>query len=161
MLNISHTKSTLVGDEFIRGVGGYQRKRVSIAETMTTRARVQSWDNSTRGLDVSTPLDFVKGLTDVLGRITFVSLHQPGEGIYDPLDQLMVHDHGRQVHFGPPPEARACFEELGFEFLPKGSNRFRPFPDFVSAKNSGFSVDRTFPEYVVHIYPVSHVALVP
>jgi ABC-type multidrug transport system ATPase subunit len=77
MLNISHTKQTLVGDEFVRGVSGGERKRVSIAEMMATRARVQCWDNSTRGLDASTALDFVKSLrvmTDVLGQTTFVTL---------------------------------------------------------------------------------------
>ncbi|KAJ3738065.1 P-loop containing nucleoside triphosphate hydrolase protein [Lentinula raphanica] len=77
MLNITHTRRTLVGDEFVRGVSGGERKRVSIAEMMTTRARVQSWDNSTRGLDASTALDFVKSLrvmTDILGQTTFVTL---------------------------------------------------------------------------------------
>jgi ATP-binding cassette, subfamily G (WHITE), member 2, SNQ2 len=76
-LNISHTADTLVGDAFIRGVSGGERKRVSIAEMMATRARVQCWDNATRGLDASTALDFVKGLrvmTDVLGQTTFVTL---------------------------------------------------------------------------------------
>ena len=70
MLNISHTKSTLVDNEFVPGVSGGEWKRVSIAEMMATRARVQSWDNSTRGLDASTALGFVKALrimTDVLG----------------------------------------------------------------------------------------------
>ncbi|KAF7337580.1 Pleiotropic drug resistance ABC transporter protein [Mycena sanguinolenta] len=84
MLNIQHTKQTLVGDEFVRGVSGGERKRVSIAEMMTTRARVQAWDNSTRGLDASTALDFVKCLrimTDVLGQTTFVTLYQAGEGM--------------------------------------------------------------------------------
>lgn len=77
MLNITHTSETLVGDEFVRGVSGGERKRVSIAEMMATRARVQCWDNSTRGLDASTALDFAKSLrvmTDVLGQTTFVSL---------------------------------------------------------------------------------------
>jgi len=129
MLNISHTKSTLVGDEFVRGVSGGERKRVSIAEMMTTRARVQSWDNSTRGLDASTALDFVKGLrimTDILGQTTFVTLYQAGEGIYDLFDKVMVLDHGRQVYFGPPSEARAYFEELGFKPLPRQST-----PDYL------------------------------
>ena len=77
MLNISHTTQTLVGDEFVRGVSGGERKRVSIAEMMATRARVQCWDNSTRGLDASTALDFIRSLrlmTDVLGQTTFVTL---------------------------------------------------------------------------------------
>ncbi|KAF8215759.1 pleiotropic drug resistance ABC transporter [Mycena galopus ATCC 62051] len=124
MLNILHTKQTLVGDEFVRGVSGGERKRVSIAEMMATRARVQAWDNSTRGLDASTALDFVKCLrimTDVLGQTTFVTLYQAGEGIYDLFDKVMVLDEGRQVFFGPPTEARAYFEQLGYQTLPRQS----------------------------------------
>ncbi|KAJ7687385.1 ABC-2 type transporter-domain-containing protein [Mycena rosella] len=124
MLNISHTKQTLVGDEFVRGVSGGERKRVSIAEMMATRARVQAWDNSTRGLDASTALDFVKCLrimTDVLGQTTFVTLYQAGEGIYDLFDKVMVMSEGRQVFFGPPSEARAYFEALGYKALPRQS----------------------------------------
>ncbi|KAI0031252.1 ABC-2 type transporter-domain-containing protein [Vararia minispora EC-137] len=124
MLNIPHTANTLVGDEFVRGVSGGERKRVSISEMMATRARVQCWDNSTRGLDASTALDFVKGLrvmTDVLGQTTFVSLYQAGEGIYDLFDKVMVLDHGRQVYFGSPSAARGYFETLGFRSLPRQS----------------------------------------
>ena len=124
MLNISHTAQTLVGDAFVRGVSGGERKRVSIAEMMTTRARVQSWDNSTRGLDASTALDLVKSLrimTDVLGQTTFVSLYQAGEGIYDLFDKVLVIDKGRQVYFGPASEARSYFEGLGYKSLPRQS----------------------------------------
>ncbi|KAJ7750194.1 P-loop containing nucleoside triphosphate hydrolase protein [Mycena metata] len=124
MLNISHTKSTLVGDEFVRGVSGGERKRVSIAEMMATRARVQAWDNSTRGLDAATALDFVKSLrimTDVLGQTTFVTLYQAGEGIYNLFDKVMVLSEGRQVFFGPPSEARGYFEGIGYQPLPRQS----------------------------------------
>lgn len=124
MLNMSHTENTLVGDEFVRGVSGGERKRVSIAEMMATRARVQCWDNSTRGLDASTALDFVKSLrvmTDVLGQTTFVTLYQAGEGIYDLFDKVLVIDQGRQVYFGPPTSARKYFEGLGYKALPRQS----------------------------------------
>ena len=80
MLNISHTANTYVGDAFVRGVSGGERKRVSIAEMMATRAHVLCFDNSTRGLDASTALDFVKALrvmTDVLGQTTFATLYVP------------------------------------------------------------------------------------
>ncbi|KAK2460203.1 hypothetical protein APHAL10511_007794 [Amanita phalloides] len=122
MLNMSHTKQTLVGDAFVRGVSGGERKRVSIAEMMATRARVQCWDNSTRGLDASTALDFVKSLrimTDVLGQTTFVTLFQAGEGIYDLFDKVLVLDQGHQVFYGPPDKARAHFENLGYNSLPR------------------------------------------
>src|SRR5260221_6930992 len=80
MLNISRVSETLVGDEFVRGVSGGERKRVSIAEMMSTGAPVQCWDNPTRGLDASTAFDFVKSLrimTDVFGQTTFVTLYAP------------------------------------------------------------------------------------
>ena len=69
-------------------------------------------------------MDFVKGLrimTDVLGQTTFVSLYQAGEGSYDLFDKVIVLDHRRQVYFGPPSEARAYFEGLGFKVLPRQS----------------------------------------
>ncbi|KAI9446228.1 ABC-2 type transporter-domain-containing protein [Lactarius indigo] len=124
MLNIAHTENTLVGDSFVRGVSGGERKRVSIAEMMTTRARVQCWDNSSRGLDASTALDFVRSLrvmTDVLGQTTFATLYQAGEGIYELFDRVMVLDQGHTVFFGPPDQARAYFEQLGYRSLPRQS----------------------------------------
>lgn len=51
---IEHTHGTKVGNEFVRGVSGGERKRVSIIECMATRGSIFCWDNSTRGLDAST-----------------------------------------------------------------------------------------------------------
>jgi ABC-type multidrug transport system ATPase subunit len=52
-MGISHTHTTRIGNEFIRGVSGGERKRVSIVECLATRGSVFCWDNSTRGLDAS------------------------------------------------------------------------------------------------------------
>lgn len=48
-MGIAHTKDTKLGNEYIRGVSGGERKRVSIIEVLATRASVFCWDNSTRG----------------------------------------------------------------------------------------------------------------
>lgn len=53
-MGIEHTHSTKVGNEYVRGVSGGERKRVSIIECLATNASVMCWDNSTRGLDAST-----------------------------------------------------------------------------------------------------------
>ncbi len=42
MFGIAHTKYTLVGDEYTRGVSGGERKRVSIAETLASKSTVVS-----------------------------------------------------------------------------------------------------------------------
>ncbi|ORY59909.1 pleiotropic drug resistance ABC transporter [Leucosporidium creatinivorum] len=122
MLGISHTKNTKVGNAFVRGVSGGERKRVSIAEMMTARSSVCCWDNSTRGLDASTALDYAKSLrilTDVFQLSTFTTLYQAGEGIYDCFDKVLVLDEGREVYFGPVKEARQYMVSLGYADLPR------------------------------------------
>ncbi|GAA5965734.1 hypothetical protein JCM21900_006739 [Sporobolomyces salmonicolor] len=122
MLGIPHTKNTKVGSAYVRGVSGGERKRVSIAEMMASRAVVQSWDNSTRGLDASTALDYAKSLrilADIQHSSLFVSLYQAGEGIYELFDKVLVIDAGRQVYFGPAKEARAYMMSLGYADLPR------------------------------------------
>ncbi|CAD6503294.1 BgTH12-02961 [Blumeria graminis f. sp. triticale] len=117
MFKIEHTRNTMVGGPFIRGVSGGERKRVSIAEMLATSATVCAWDNSTRGLDASTALDYAKSLrimTDIYKMTTFVSLYQASENIYRQFDKILVIDDGREVFFGPASEARAYFENLGF-----------------------------------------------
>jgi ATP-binding cassette subfamily G (WHITE) protein 2 (PDR) len=51
VFGLSHTYNTKVGSDFVRGVSGGERKRVSIAEMALTGSPLGAWDNSTRGLD--------------------------------------------------------------------------------------------------------------
>ena len=130
MFNIEHTKNTIVGNPFVRGISGGERKRVSIAEMMIAGAAVCSHDNSTRGLDASTAVDYAKSLrviTNIYRTTTFVSLYQASENIYKQFDKVMVIDEGRQVFFGPTTEARAYFESLGFEPKPRQTT-----PDYLT-----------------------------
>ncbi|KAL2811226.1 putative ABC transporter [Aspergillus granulosus] len=124
-VGISHTARTKVGDAFIRGVSGGERKRVSILECLTTRASIFCWDNSTRGLDASTALEWIKAIramTDILGLTTIVTLYQAGNGIYEHFDKILVLDEGKQIFYGSQESAVPFMEELGFMMEP-GSNR--------------------------------------
>ncbi|KAF2024223.1 ABC transporter [Setomelanomma holmii] len=112
-----HTENTKVGDAFVRGVSGGERKRVSIIEALATRASVMCWDNSTRGLDASTALEYARALrcmTDEMGIATIVTLYQAGNGIYDLFDKVLVLDEGKQIYYGSREEARPFMESLGF-----------------------------------------------
>jgi ATP-binding cassette subfamily G (WHITE) protein 2 (PDR) len=42
---LSHTYNTKVGDDFVRGVSGGERKRVSIAEMILAGSPFAAWDN--------------------------------------------------------------------------------------------------------------------
>jgi ATP-binding cassette subfamily G (WHITE) protein 2 (SNQ2) len=123
-LSISHTKETKVGDAFIRGVSGGERKRVSIIETMATRGSVYCYDNSTRGLDASTALQYIKAvrsMTDIFGLASIVTLYQAGNGIFDQFDKVLVLDEGKQMYYGPAKMAKQFMEDVGF-FCPDGAN---------------------------------------
>ncbi|PKS10106.1 hypothetical protein jhhlp_001856 [Lomentospora prolificans] len=116
-MGIHHTQDTMVGNEFVRGVSGGERKRVSIIECLATKGSVFCWDNPTRGLDASTALDYTKALramTDVLGLATIVTVYQAGNGIYDLFDKVLVLDEGMEVYYGPLKEAKPFMENLGF-----------------------------------------------
>ncbi|KAF2854541.1 ABC transporter-like protein [Plenodomus tracheiphilus IPT5] len=118
IFGISHTKYTKVGNEYVRGVSGGERKRVSIAETLATKSTVVCWDNSTRGLDASTALDYARSLrimTDMSNRTTLVTLYQAGEQIYETMDKVLVIDQGRCIYQGPASEAKQYFINLGFK----------------------------------------------
>ncbi|RPA84036.1 hypothetical protein BJ508DRAFT_413060 [Ascobolus immersus RN42] len=136
MFNIEHTRNTIVGNAFIRGVSGGERKRVSIAEMMITKATVCCWDNATRGLDASTALDYAKSMrimTNIYQTTTFVSLYQASESIYKLFDKVLVIDEGRQVYFGPTSEARAYFEGLGYAKKPRQTT-----PDYLTGCTDEF-----------------------
>ena len=120
MFGIRHTDKTLVGNEYTPGVSGGERKRVSIAETLATKSTVVCWDNSTRGLDASTALDYANSLrimTDISDRTTLVTLYQAGEQIYELMDKVLLIDEGRMVYQGPVNEAKQYFIDLGFHCL--------------------------------------------
>ncbi|KAF9880246.1 ABC-2 type transporter [Colletotrichum karsti] len=115
---IEHTLDTKVGNEYVRGVSGGERKRVSIAEAMVARASVQGWDNSSKGLDASTAVEYVRSIramTNMAETSTAVSLYQAGESLYDLADKVLLIDQGKCLYYGPAEAAKKYFVDLGFK----------------------------------------------
>ncbi|CAI7675725.1 unnamed protein product [Penicillium discolor] len=118
MLGLSHTINTQVGNDFIRGVSGGERKRVSIAEATLSQSPLQCWDNSTRGLDSANALEFCKNLalmSKYSGTTACVAIYQASQSAYDVFDKVTVLYEGRQIFFGLTTEARKYFEDMGYE----------------------------------------------
>jgi len=86
IFGIAHTKDTRVGNEFVKGVSGGERKRVTIAEVALGFAPLQCWDNSTRGLDSANAIEFCRALrmqSDVMGITSCVAIYQAPQTAYD------------------------------------------------------------------------------
>lgn len=86
MLGISHTRNTKVGNDFVRGVSGGERKRITIAEAALSYSPLQCWDNSTRGLDSANALEFCRTLrtqADTMGCTSCVAIYQASQDAYE------------------------------------------------------------------------------
>ncbi|KAL4916188.1 ABC-2 type transporter-domain-containing protein [Aspergillus aurantiobrunneus] len=117
IFGLSHTYNTKVGDDYIRGVSGGERKRVSIAEMALSGSPVGAWDNSTRGLDSASALEFAKSLrvsANVVGTCHAVAIYQASQAIYDIFDKAVVLYEGREIYFGSCSNAKKYFVEMGF-----------------------------------------------
>ncbi|CAN3373649.1 hypothetical protein DIURU_005454 [Diutina rugosa] len=122
VLGLRHVYKTKVGNDFVRGVSGGQRKRVSIGEAMACRATLSCWDNATRGLDASTALEFgktIRSCTNLLRTTAFVTAYQAGQSLYEQFDTVTVLYDGHQVYWGPTTEAKAYFEKMGYKCPPR------------------------------------------
>jgi len=118
MFGLTKQKDTVVGNEWIRGLSGGERKRTTISEAMVSSSPVNCWDCSTRGLDAASAYDYAKSLrvmSDVLCKTTIASFYQASENIYQLFDRVMVLEKGRCIYFGPIGQAKQYFIDLGFE----------------------------------------------
>jgi len=157
IFGLRHAKKTPVGNAAIRGVSGGEKKRISIAEALATRSMIGAWDNSTRGLDASTALEFVRALriaTDVARLSTIVSIYQASESLYQLFDKVCVIYEGKMAYYGPANQARQYFIDMGYE----PANR-QTTADFLVAVTDPLgrierpyvtSIPRTASEFVAH-----------
>ncbi|KAK8052265.1 hypothetical protein PG993_003650 [Apiospora rasikravindrae] len=131
MYGISHTVNTRVGDQYVRGVSGGERKRVTIAEATLANAPLQCWDNSTRGLDSANAIEFCRTLklqSELFGRSCAVSIYQAPQTAYDLFDKALVIYDGHQIFYGRADRAKEYFINLGFECPSRQTT-----PDFLTS----------------------------
>ncbi|CAI4050610.1 ATP-binding cassette multidrug transporter PDR18 SKDI_14G3910 [Saccharomyces kudriavzevii IFO 1802] len=124
IFGLAHTYDTRVGNDFVSGVSGGERKRVSIAEALAARGSIYCWDNATRGLDASTALEFaqaIRTMTELLGSTALITIYQASENIYETFDKVTVLYAGRQVFYGKATEAKDYFENMGYLCPPRQS----------------------------------------
>jgi ABC-type multidrug transport system ATPase subunit/ABC-type multidrug transport system permease subunit len=130
-LGLSKALGTQIGNDFIPGISGGERKRTSIAEVLVGNSRFQCWDNPTRGLDSANALQFIKALSERTksdGSAALVSLYQTSEDMFRMFDKVLVLHEGREIFFGPTAEAKPYFTNLGFQ-----CDARTPTPEFLTS----------------------------
>lgn len=117
-LGLEKCSETIVGNAYVRGVSGGERRRVSIGKEVLVDPSVMVLDEPTSGLDATAAQRVVKGLgreAKEKGRGVVMAVHQPASQAYQMFDLVMVMSaEGKCVYFGKGFEAMEYFEKLGF-----------------------------------------------
>ncbi|KAJ3307835.1 hypothetical protein HDU76_004330, partial [Blyttiomyces sp. JEL0837] len=119
LVNIQNTK---IGDAFLRGVSGGEKKRVTLAEATCIGGSVAAFDACTTGLDSASALDFVRALrnmADFQEHAVVASCYQASDAMFDLFDKVIVLSEGYCVYQGPVSNAVEYFESLGFAKRPR------------------------------------------
>ncbi|KAK4433631.1 ABC transporter G family member 25 [Sesamum alatum] len=115
-LGLEKCADTIIGNSFIRGVSGGERKRVSIAHEMLVDPSLLILDEPTSGLDATAAYRVMGTLGGLAakGKTVVTSVHQPSSRVYQMFDELLVLSEGRCIYLGKGSEAMGYFESVGF-----------------------------------------------
>ncbi|KAK9024215.1 hypothetical protein V6N11_004391 [Hibiscus sabdariffa] len=115
-LGLSKCENTIIGNSFMRGISGGERKRVSIAHEMLINPSLLILDEPTSGLDSTAAHRLVSILGSLAqkGKTIVTSMHQPSSRVYQLFDSVLVLSEGRSLYFGKGSEAMGYFESIGF-----------------------------------------------
>ncbi|KAF8404227.1 hypothetical protein HHK36_009109 [Tetracentron sinense] len=115
-LGLGKCENTIIGNSFIRGVSGGERKRVSIGHEMLVNPSLLLLDEPTSGLDSTAAHRLVSTLGSLAqkGKTIVTSMHQPSSQVYQMFDSVLLLSEGRCLYFGKGSQAMNYFATVGF-----------------------------------------------
>ena len=123
-----------VGNEYIKGLSGGQRRRLSLAVAFMKNPLVVFLDEVTSGLDAASAASITKFLQELARSedvIIACTIHQPSARIKG-FDKLLLLSGGRVAYSGPVEDAVGHFQKLGFS-IPDHENPADFFLDSINA----------------------------
>jgi ABC-type multidrug transport system ATPase subunit len=115
-LGLAACADTIVGNAFVRGVSGGERKRVSIGHELLVNPSLLILDEPTSGLDSTAAARLVATLSALArkGRTVVMSVHQPSSRVYRMFDSVLLLAEGSCLYFGAGRDAMDYFASVGF-----------------------------------------------
>lgn len=116
-LGLTKCENTIVGNTFIRGISGGERKRVSIGHELLINPSLLVLDEPTSGLDATAAQRLVQtlaGLAHVKGKTVVTSIHQPSSRVFQMFDTVLLMSEGKCLFFGKGRDAMSYFDSVGF-----------------------------------------------
>ncbi|XP_068424051.1 ATP-binding cassette sub-family G member 8 [Clinocottus analis] len=139
-LRLRQCAHTRVGNSYVRGVSGGERRRVSIAVQLLWNPGILILDEPTSGLDSFTAHNLVITLSRLArgNRLVLLSVHQPRSDIFQLFDLVVLLSSGSAVYCGAARDMVPYFTSLGYP-CPRYCNPSDFYVDLIS-------IDRRSPE---------------
>nr|XP_020856962.1 ATP-binding cassette sub-family G member 8 isoform X2 [Phascolarctos cinereus] len=132
-LRLRQCANTRVGNEYVRGVSGGERRRVSIGVQLLWNPGILILDEPTSGLDSFTSHNLVKTLSRLAkgNRLVLISLHQPRSDIFKLFDLVLLMTSGITIYSGAARDMVKYFTGIGYP-CPRYSNPADFYVDLTS-----------------------------
>jgi hypothetical protein len=116
LLGLRGCENTIIGNEYMRGVSGGEKRRVTVGEILLGPGKAVFLDEPTSGLDSSTAEDIMKALrqwTTITNGSLVAALLQPTPEVFNLFDTLILLRDGRCVYNGPRADIIPYLESQG------------------------------------------------
>ncbi|CAL1577868.1 unnamed protein product [Knipowitschia caucasica] len=132
-LRLRQCANTRVGNDYVRGVSGGERRRVSIAVQLLWNPGILILDEPTSGLDSFTAHNLVITLSRLArgNRLVLLSVHQPRSDIFQLFDLVVLLSSGSAAYCGAARDMVAYFTSLGYP-CPRYCNPSDFYVDLIS-----------------------------
>ncbi|XP_076599601.1 ATP-binding cassette sub-family G member 8 [Chaetodon auriga] len=132
-LRLRQCAHTRVGNDYVRGVSGGERRRVSIAVQLLWNPGILILDEPTSGLDSFTAHNLVITLSRLArgNRLVLLSVHQPRSDIFQLFDLVVLLSSGSAVYCGAARDMVPYFTALGYP-CPRYCNPSDFYVDLIS-----------------------------
>jgi len=120
-LGLDTCRNTRVGNQFIQGLSGGQKKRLSVAIALLKKPSVLLLDEPTSGLDAASSshvMGYIRDLAKSLNIIVICTIHQPSSAIYNSFSKVLLLSSGRTAFLGSPERSVSYFASIGFNNPP-------------------------------------------
>jgi len=115
-MGLESCQETRVGNEFVKGLSGGQRRRLSLAVVLLGQPLVLFLDEITSGLDAASAAGIMTFLSELVKsqQIAAIStIHQPSAKVFKSIDKLVLLSAGRVAYSGLTSEVIPYFESRG------------------------------------------------
>jgi ABC-type multidrug transport system ATPase subunit len=133
-LGLNGCRNTVIGNSWVRGISGGEKKRVSIGQELVTIPQILFLDEPTSGLDSFTAFNIVETVKKIAvkqNKIVVMTVHQPRTDIIEMFDKILILSAGRTMWFGSTQNALKHFSDLGYP-IPPNTNPSDFFLDIVT-----------------------------